>query len=239
MSIIDIIILAVLASFAIIGFQRGVFKSLVSFVGFIIVICLAYLFKNILGDFFVLNLPFINFNISSNPSVVMNIVMYQTIAFIIILIILGIVYRILLTITGIFEKILKITIILGIPSKLLGLVVGILEGYIIVYLLLFFVVQPYIKMDILDNSSMSKTILNKTPLLSSFSEKTLNIINEVNETVKANSNENFDLKLTDLILKQKVVSANTMQKLVDNKKIEVDGIQEVIDKYKESDKQDD
>lgn len=239
MSIVDIIILSILVSFAVIGFQRGVFKSLVAFVGFIIVVCLAYLFKNIIGDFFVLNLPFINFNISSNPSVVMNIVMYQTIAFIIILIILGILYRVLLTVTGVFEKILRITIILGIPSKLLGLVVGILEGYIVAYLLLFFVAQPYIKMDILDNSSMSKTILNKTPILSDFSEKTLIIINDVNDIVKEKSSDDFDLKLTDLILKEKIVSSDVMQELVDKKKIDVDGIQDVINRYKEEAKKND
>ena len=51
-------------------------------------------------------------------------------------------------------------------------------------------------------------------------------------TIKNKDEENFDLKLTDLILKQKVASPEIMQKLVDNKKIEVEGIQEVIDKYK-------
>ena len=235
MDIVDIVILVILASFAIMGFHRGVFKSIVAFVGFIVVICLAYLLKNYLGDFFALNLPFIEFNIASNHSIVMNIVMYQTIAFIIILIILGIVYRLLLTITGVFEKILRITIILGVPSKILGLIVGILEGYVIVYLLLFFIVQPYVKMDILDNSNFSNTILNKTPILSNFSQNTLNIINEVNNIVKNKTNENFDLKLTDLILKENVASADLMQDLVDKKKIEVHGIQNIINKYKKVD----
>ena len=48
--------------------------------------------------------------------------------------------------------------ILGIPSKILGLVVGLLEGYIIVYLVFFFIAQPYIKMDILNNSNY---VINK------------------------------------------------------------------------------
>ena len=58
MEITDIIIFVVILAFAIIGFQRGVFKSLVTIVGFFAVIYLAYLFKNVIGDFFVLNLPF-------------------------------------------------------------------------------------------------------------------------------------------------------------------------------------
>ena len=225
MSIVDIIILVILVSFATIGFSRGVFKSLVAFVGFLIVVCLAYLFKNILGDFLILNLPFIDFDIGGG-SVVMNIIMYQTIAFIIMLIIFGIVYRVLLIVTGIFEKILRITIILGIPSKLLGLLVGILEGIIIVYLALFFVTQPYIKMDILSDSKFAKPILTKTPLLSNFAENTMSVITEINDT------SDFDLKLTELILKNKVADANLFQKLIDNKKIEVSGIQEIVDKYK-------
>ena len=232
MSIVDIFILVILVSFAIIGFRRGVINSLVAFVGFILVVCLAYLFKGILGDFFVLNLPFIKFSIVASGSVILNIVMYQMIAFIILLIIFGIVYKVLLAITGVVEKILKLTIILGIPSKILGLVVGALEGYIIVYLLLFFAVQPYISIGILDSSKYASTILNKTPVLSDFSEKTLVIINEVHETIKNKDDEDFDLKLTDLILKEKVASPSLIQELVDSKKIDVEGIQEVIDKYK-------
>lgn len=231
MSIVDIIILVILVSFATIGFSRGVFKSLVAFVGFLIVVCLAYLFKNILGDFLILNLPFIDFDIGGG-SVVMNIIMYQTIAFIIMLIIFGIVYRVLLIVTGIFEKILRITIILGIPSKLLGLLVGILEGIIIVYLALFFVTQPYIKMDILSDSKFAKPILTKTPLLSNFAENTMSVITEINDTIEAKDDSDFDLKLAELILKNKVADANLFQKLIDNKKIEVSGIQEIVDKYK-------
>ena len=232
MNIVDILILVILVSFATIGFHRGVLKSLVAFVGFILVICIAYLFKDILGNIFVLNLPFIKFSIVSNGSIVLNVVMYQMIAFIILLIILGLIYKLLLAITGIVEKILKITIILGIPSKILGLIVGALEGIIVVYLLLFFVAQPYIKMDILDSSKFASTILNKTPILSNFSQSTLSIINEINDTIKNKDEENFDLRLTDLILKEKVASSELMQKLVDNKKIEIEGVQEIIDKYK-------
>ena len=55
---------------------------------------------------------------------------------------------------------------------------------------------------------------------------------EIDETVKNNGDDHFDIKLTNLILKRNITDANVMQKLVDDKKIEVPGIQEVIDKYK-------
>ena len=233
MDIVDIIILVILVSFAIIGFKRGVLHSLVSFLGFIIIIYVAYLLKNYLGDVFVTDLPFFSFKIGSFSSQVMNVVMYQTVAFIIMATLLGLVYKAVVIMTGIIEKILKLTIVLGIPSKILGLIVGLLEGYIIVYLVLFFAVQPYIKMDILNNSSYAETILTKTPVLSSFAKNTMNVINEVNDLVKDKETKDFDLKLSELVLKHNVTSAEVMQKIVDNKKITVNGIEEVIKKYKD------
>ena len=194
MSIVDIVVLVILVAFAIIGFKRGVLQSLVSFVGFILVIYLAYLLKNYLGDIFVLDLPFFDIKIGATTSVVMNVLMYQTLAFIIMVIIFGLVYKFLIYLSGIVEKIFKITIILGIPSKILGLIVGVLEGYIIVYLVLFFIAQPYVKMDLLNDSKYAEVILTKTPVLSSFANSTLEIVNEVNDIVKNNEVSNFDLK---------------------------------------------
>ena len=231
MNIVDIIILAIIVAFALLGFKRGVFQSLVSFVGFVVVIYLAYWLKNYIGDFFVLNLPFSKYTFIPGGSVVLNVITYQAIAFIIVLVVLGLIYKIVLIITGVFEKLLRITIILGIPSKILGMIIGILEGFVIVYLILFFVSQPFMRIDLLENSKYAKTILRDTPLLSNFANDTFEIIGEIDETIKSNGDDNFDLKLTDLILKRKITSVDVMKKLVDNKKIEVNGIEEVINKY--------
>ena len=232
MGIVDIIILVIIVAFAIIGFKRGVFQSLVTVVGFIAIIYLAYLFKNILGDFLVLHLPFNNYTFIPGGSYVLNVITYESIGFVLVLAILGIIYKILLIASGILEKLLKITIILGIPSKILGLIIGALEGYVIVYLALFFITQPYIRLDILDNSKYAKVILKDTPILSKFAENTFVIINEIDETIKSGDSNNFDLKLTDLVLKRKITSVDVMQQLVDDKKLEVPGIEDIINNYK-------
>ena len=239
MGIVDLIVLVILIAFAIIGFRRGVLKSLVSFVGFIIVIYLAYLCKNYLGDIFVRDLPFFDFKIGESVSVVVNVIMYQTLAFIIMVVAFGLLYKILIIISGIFEKIFKATIILGIPSKILGLIVGVLEGYIIVYLVLFFIAQPYVKVDILSESNYAKTILTKTPILSSYANNALEVVNEISDMVKNDETKDFDLKLTDLVLKHKVTSPSIMRELVDKKKIVVNGINTIIDKYDNNETGDD
>lgn len=238
MEIVDLIIVIFLLFFAILGFKRGFFKSLVMFLGFIIVIVLSYMFKNYLGDFLVLNLPFISFGNFMGGAITLNIIMYQALAFIIVLAIFSLAYKIIVTITGIFEKILKFTIILGIPSKILGLIVGIIEGYVIIYLVLFFLTQPFINLDILENSKYTKTILNDTPIISSIAENSLKVFNEVREVIEKKDNPNIDLEISDLILKEKVTSTDVMQRLVDKGKLKIDGIQNVIDKYKGDDSND-
>ena len=232
MSIIDIIILAVLVAFALLGFKRGLFQSLVSFVGFLVIVALSYWLKNYLGDFLVLNLPFTKYTFIPGGSYVLNIVTYETIAFLITLVVLGIIYKIVLIVSGIFEKLLKLTIILGIPSKILGLIIGAIEGYVIVYLVLFLITQPFIRIDVIENSKYAEKILKDTPVLSRFTEDTFEIISEIDITVKKGNEDNFDLKLADLILKRHITSVEIMQELIDEKKLSISGLQDVVDNYK-------
>lgn len=231
MKIIDIIILVILAIFAISGFKKGVLQSLVSLVGFIIILVLAYNLKNVVGDFFVLNLPFMKFGQFLGGASSLNIIMYQALAFAIILVLLSVVYLAVVSITGIIEKILKMTIVLGIPSKLLGLFVGFIEGYMIVYLLLFFLAQPFWKIEVFENSDYANFILSKTPVLSGIGEKTLEIYNEVYDLTKIKDSNELDLKMADIILKENVTSVSTMQKLVNSGKIKINGIENVLNKY--------
>lgn len=233
MNFIDILIIIILLSFAVVGFKRGVFESLIMFVGAILVIVLSYSFKDIIGNFLLLNLPFINFGKFMGGAVTLNVILYQTIAFILTSVVFTLAYKFLVSITGIIEKILRFTIVLGIPSKLLGLVVGFLEGYIIVYVSLFILSQPFVNINILEGSTYATKIVNETPLLSSYMENSLEVFHEIEEVSKLKDGNEIDLKITDLILKHNVTKPSIMQELVDKKKIEVTGIQNVIDKYKE------
>ncbi len=233
MNFIDILIIIILLSFAVVGFKRGVFESLIMFVGAILVIVLSYSFKDIIGNFLLLNLPFINFGKFMGGAVTLNVILYQTIAFILTSVVFTLAYKFLVSITGIIEKILRFTIVLGIPSKLLGLVVGFLEGYIIVYVSLFILSQPFVNINVLEGSTYATRIVNETPLLSSYMENSLEVFHEIEEVSKLKDGNEIDLKITDLILKHNVTKPSIMQELVDKKKIEVKGIQNVIDKYKE------
>ena len=232
MNIVDILIIVVLISFAIIGFNRGIFKSLIVFLGFIAVIFLAYMFKNYVGDFFVLNLPFMNFGKSFVGVSSINIVMYQALAFIIMLIVFGLIYRFLVTISGIFEKVLKLTVILGIPSKLLGMVFGALEGLIVLYLSLFILNQPFLNFEPINNSKYASIILNDIPVISKYAESSLHLAEEIQNLSKIEDANEKDLRISELILREKVTSVDVMEKLIKMGKIEIEGIDEVINQFR-------
>ena len=130
MSIIDIIVLIFLGFGALLGFKRGFTRQLVSLIGIFVIIVLSFIFKNPVSVFLYKNLPFFNFGGIFKDITVLNILVYEILAFIIVFLLLTVVFRVLLKVTKIFEKILTVTIILGIPSKILGSILGVLESII-------------------------------------------------------------------------------------------------------------
>lgn len=233
MNIVDILIIIVLILFALIGFNNGVIKSLIVLLGFVVVIFASYALKNIIGDFLVVNLPFVVFGHFLQGATALNVILYQAIAFVILLAIFGLAYRFLVTLSGIFEKILRLTIILGIPSKIGGLIIGFIEGYIVVYLALFFLTQPFLKMDILNNSSFANKIVNNSPIISNFAEGSIRVFNKIKDITETQEQDEMNIKIVKLILDEKVTSKETMQKLVYKKKIVGDDVIELINNYQE------
>ena len=121
---IGVVILLIIGFF--VGYRQGFTKSLVNCVGLIAAIVLAFLLKDVVSKFLMLHLPFFNFWGLLKGVSVLNIALYETLAFVLVLIVLFLVLKILLTITTVFEKLLSATIILEKPSKLLGGIFGVI-----------------------------------------------------------------------------------------------------------------
>lgn len=229
MNVIDIAIIFIILAFGIIGAHRGVFKQLVTTVGFLLVVILSFYLKNPLADFLSLHLPFLGFSASS-----FNIMFYQAAAFLIVVIILLAILGTLIKISGGIEKILKFTIILGLPSKILGFVAGVIEGFVIVFVLLFFLNQPSLKIDVVNESKLSDKILTSTPILSNISSSMVDTINDIYELTKDSTKldtNTLDLKSIDVMLKHKLITKKYVEKLIDAKKINVQGIDKVLENY--------
>ena len=156
------------------------------------------------------------------------------IAFLIMFALFGTILAVLIKITGIFEKILKFTIVLGIPSKILGLLLGLVEGYIVAFVFLFVITQPALKINLIEDSKFTNVILNSSPILSNIVEDTENTIIEVYDLGKDylvdKDADKFNRNSIDIMLKNKIITKEYVEKLIDKNKIKVN-LYDILSKY--------
>ncbi|MGN1358341.1 MAG: CvpA family protein [Bacilli bacterium] len=232
-NLIDAIILLIILLGGVIGFKEGVIKKLTSVIGLVIVVILSFTLKNYLSVFFYENLPFFDLWGVFKGIQVLNILFYELLAFVIIASVLTIVYRLILGLTGIIEKVLKATVILSIPSKILGFFVGLIENYIWVYLFLFVLTLPVINIKQIYDSKTAVFIMEKTPILSKYTDKTIAIYNDLYDIIDSNgekTNEEVNEEAMDLMLKYEIITKESAKKLIDKNKVNVND-DSFLDKY--------
>ncbi len=238
MNITDILIIIFILLGAFVGAKQGFTKALVSFLGIIIVVVLAYFLKNPVSEFLMSFCPFFNFGGIIKGVTVLNIAVYEVIAFIIVFFILMAILNALIFATGVFETILKFTIILGMPSTILGAIIGAIKNYVIVFFVLYLLSMPnFVDVDFVKNSTYREPILKNTPLLSSIAGTSLEVLDEFKgladkytDTTDTNA---YNLETLDVFLKYKIVTVDTVKKLSDSGKIKINGIETVLNKYEE------
>ena len=166
MNIFDIGIILFIIMSMIVCAKKGLIKSAVSLVGIILVFIIALTFKEQLGNFLCKYLPFFNFSGNLEGLVSINILIYQLLAFIIIIAILLSIYALIMSISGLLQKIVNATIILKLPSAIAGSIIGLIEGYILTFIILLLLVLPCKNFDLFNDSKLVNTILYKTPIIS-------------------------------------------------------------------------
>ncbi len=197
------------------GFRRGVIKSTVLLGGLIICVILSYYLKNPVSTFMYKVLPFFTLN---NDAKIINIIIYEIIAFTIIFCILYLMLRIILKISGLIEKLLNITVILGIISKLLGSIIGFIEAYIIIFILLFFLSQPFMNITKEEGSTLKNKILYSSPVLTKSVKDIDNAIKEVT-IIYEKDNKNKHKEAIDVFLKYSIISNKNLNILIKKGKV--------------------
>lgn len=234
---VDLIILALIIIGAFIGFKRGFTRELVDFVGFILCIVIAFLMKNPLSAILYEHLPFFSIGGIFKGIVAINILVYEVLSFFIVLSLLLIILAVLKFVTKIFEKILKMTIILGIPSKILGAILGGAKWIVISYAVLFIMALPIFNTNYLNDSVICKSVLRYTPILSTIANKSLDVFNEFNDLKNKYKTEKdtnkFNLESLDLLLKYGIIDIDVADKLYEKGKFKsIKDIESVLDKYR-------
>lgn len=238
MNIIDTIVICLLFYFGFMGLRRGFTKELVSFVGVFAILIIAFLLKNPISQLMYENLPFFSFGGMFKGITALNILVYEAIAFLLVVALLGIVFKVLLFATSVFEKILKFTIVLGIPSKILGMFVGFVEGLTWVFLLLYILSLPVFSLSSSVRKSHTAPIILHIPILSHFTKDVTNAIDECmelkEEYEKSDNTEEYNYRTMEVLLKYKVIKVESALKLKEKGKLKIKNIDQLIEKYKEA-----
>ncbi len=234
-NIVDIVVVLLIILWGLNGLRRGVIKQGVMTIGTVIMFIIAFFLKNPVAELLSLYLPFFEIE-GILGSIVINIILYQLIAFLIVVSLLEILLNVLIRASGILEKLLRFTIVLGIPSKILGFILGLLEGFVIAYVALFFLSQPIFKLNLLENSKLTALMLQNIPGLSNVSSGMVDTFTDVydlqNHYKDSNDSNGYTLDAIQVMLNHKVISVDYLEKLVDRGKVDVKGIDQVINKYR-------
>ncbi len=237
MNLVDLIIIVLLVMGALVGFKRGLIRQLLSLCGTIIAAVLAFLFKTPLAQLLCEYLPFFSFKGVLAGLSVLNLFVYEVIAFLIILAIFVGLLQVLIFLSNILEKIVSMTIIFALPSKLAGAVFGVLENYIVVFIILYIVSLPFFNIDIIRGSELRDPIVTKTPILNKLAEKSVEVGTEIANLVdkyKIEEDKNqYNLDTLDVLLKYNITKVETVDRLVEKNKIQLVNIDLVLSKYRD------
>ena len=193
--ILSLIILIFIAMGVIVGAKRGFTYQLIKMIGTILIIIIAYLFKDMFANFLADNFNFINLDKD------ISIIIYKFISFTLLFMILKFFLIILLKVSKGFEHILNATIILGIPSKILGGILGFIEYYIYTFIILLILCLPIFKIDI-NKSKVATYILKDTPVISN--KLNVSLITDLKEIFNNTNIKESDYK--EILEKYKIIN---------------------------------
>ena len=228
MTIVDAVVILFLLLGAVLGFKKGAIRSLVGLVGTIAVVVIAYYLKNPVADLLYNFVPFFDFSGSWQGLVTLNILLYESLAYVLVFVILYSILSLILKLTGILEKFLTMTIILGIPSKIIGAVLGFLEAVVFSFIILFVLLQFNVSHIWIKESTIAMSILDKTPLIGSM----VNEISYLQEKYEDTKNKDaYNGEILSIMLKYHVITPETTRKLIESNKLDFNGAEEILNTF--------
>lgn len=228
MKIVDAVIILFLLLGAAMGFKKGFIKTMVSLIGVFLTIIISFYLKKPIVNFMYSYFPFFKFGGLS----VLNIFVYESIAFLFIYVLLSAVLGIIINITGIVEKILKLTIVLGFISKILGAIAGVLEMLLFIFISSFVLARFNFSKQYIMESRVAMTILAKTPVVANIAAPTYVALDEIYNLQKDYANnENvleYNRKSLIILVKYKIITKEQAMKFVKDGKIQIDNADSFI-----------
>lgn len=205
------------------GYKKGFLESGVRLVGSILIIVGAYILKNPLSVFLYTHFPFFKFDGLFRGVTALNIIVYEVIAFVIVLVALFIIFKIICLFTKLVDKLLSLIFFIGIPNKILGAILGFVEGIVILY----FVIAVFkIGTNLLGyemEPSLADVVV-ETPILKHVFGATLDSLGEITTMAKeyeyTKDKDEFNQKVIDILLDYDLITKDNLEILIEDGKID-------------------
>ncbi len=235
---LDIIIILMILYGGFRGWRYGGFSAAFNLIGTVFIFILAYFVKNPLSHYMYTNWPFFSFGGVFQGISSFNILFYEGLAYILSVVILSILLKIILKVTGLVDKLLNLTVVLALPSKILGFLCGAFQFYIYSFILLFILAQIPFSSKYYNESCLGDIIVGKTPGLS---QVTSNLYNSASEVYKVCVEHQSDDDKTDaniaslaIMLKYNIITVDGINTLQDNGKLKITGLDEFLSEWEEN-----
>ena len=234
MNIVDYIIIGILVLSALKGFKQGLLPSIVNFVGVFLIFIIAFYIKQPISILLYENFPFLSFAGIFKGIIGINILFYEVIAYGITITILGIIFAFVKRISIIIQRLLNVTLFLNLPGKILGAIIGIFEGVLFSIILIYIGSVVNTAASYVNNSKLSGMILEKTPIINSVTGNLNKSYNEIYDVIVNNKNNTnkANLETIDILMKYDILSYNSAIKLYNNNKLNISGVENIIEKYR-------
>jgi uncharacterized membrane protein required for colicin V production len=230
-AVVNIVIILFLTGGIIEGYKKGFLESTIKFIGTIVALVGAYMFKNPVSVFLYTHLPFFKFGGVFKGVSVLNILIYEFIAFVLVFLVILVILKIIYDATGLVNKLFSVVAFLGLPNKILGAVVGFIESLVALYFISFLFVFICNFFGFGMKESLVDTVVD-IPVLKETFGPSLNSINDIGVLAKdykdVQDKDEFNYKSLEILLKYDVITKENAKKLIDSKKLVIPNSEELV-----------
>lgn len=241
MNIVDILVIIFILLCVISGCSRGIIKEGVNVIGTVLMVTLSFSLMGKLAPILYKFLPFFPLGINKLHLTALNILLYQVLSFALIFFALNLIFRMILALTDIVDKLLNLLIILKPVSSFLGGILGLISGVIASFIILLILSIPLSGFTFFHESKITNFILDKTPIFAPLTENITNATNDIyslamdigDDEEKIKNSAKYNLEAMDIMLKYNLVTPESLEELQrQNKLNDLSGIEGIINKYK-------
>ena len=223
MVILDGIIIILFILGILYGTKKGFITGAVSLIGLAFIIAFSFLFHSMIADVLLKGMPFLKFHGAYKGITSLNILFYEAIGFILIFVFLLSILSLILKISGVLQKVIDFSIVLTLPSKILGVLVGFINALIVIFIMLFVLININSTRKYVHESKIGSFIMQRTFLLSKASSKYYEATEDINIVIdkckKDKDKKTCNTDVANILIEYKIISKDKVIELINDGKL--------------------